>query len=71
MGYRMNFGNELAQIIHCKTQDEILHFIKDHNLNPTYLKYDWNKDEWSITFNANWTNQVTAIDVTVTVKEYF
>ena len=32
MGYRMNVGNELAQIKNCKTIDEINDFLTDHNL---------------------------------------
>ena len=32
MGYRMNIGNELAQIKKCKSVDEINDFLIDHNL---------------------------------------
>lgn len=42
MGYRMNIGNELAQIKNCKTIDEINDFLIDHNLefDHWYLNYD-------------------------------
>jgi hypothetical protein len=36
MGYRMNVGNELAQIKKCKTIDEINDFLIDHNLEFDY-----------------------------------
>ena len=32
MSYKMNIGNELAQIKNCKTLEEIEEFLKDHNL---------------------------------------
>ena len=32
MGYKMNIGNELAQIKKCKDIDEIEKFLTDHNL---------------------------------------
>jgi hypothetical protein len=32
MDYKMNIGNELAQIKNCKTIDEINDFLIDHNL---------------------------------------
>lgn len=32
MSYRMNLGKELSQIEQCKTLDEIIAFLKDHNL---------------------------------------
>lgn len=40
MGYKMNLGNELAQIKNCETEKEIIDFIKQYNLNPLYLSYD-------------------------------
>jgi hypothetical protein len=42
MGYRMNVGNELAQIKKCKTVDEINDFLINHNLefDHWYLNYD-------------------------------
>lgn len=32
MSYRMNVGNELAQIKYCKDIDEIKKFLENHNL---------------------------------------
>ena len=32
MGYKMNIGNELAQIKKCKTVEEAIIFLEDHNL---------------------------------------
>lgn len=32
MSYRMNIGKELSQIKYCKTIDEVIAFLKDHNL---------------------------------------
>lgn len=32
MSYRMNLGKELSQIKKCETLDEIIAFLKDHNL---------------------------------------
>lgn len=45
MDYKMNLGNELAQIKNCKTQEEIIDFIKQHNLDPRYLGYTWDKED--------------------------
>lgn len=41
MGYKMNIGNELAQIKKCKDIDEIEKFLTDHNLklDHWYLEY--------------------------------
>ena len=36
MGYRMNIGNELAQIKHCKNLEEVETFLKQHNLKLTH-----------------------------------
>lgn len=42
MGYKMNIGNELAQIKNCKNIDEINDFLINHNLefDHWYLNYD-------------------------------
>ena len=32
MDYKMNIGNELAQIKYCQNLDEIKNFLEDHNL---------------------------------------
>ena len=39
MNYRINLGSELAQIKNCKTQEEIVDFIKQYNLDPLYFGY--------------------------------
>lgn len=44
MGYKMNVGNELAQIKNCKTVDEINDFLIDHNLEF---------DHWYINANTS------------------
>lgn len=68
MDYKMNLGNELAQIKNCKTQEEIVDFIKQHNLNPLYLGYDLNKESQAITFDATWTNGQSKVNISVTVE---
>lgn len=40
MDYRLNLGSELAQIKNCKTQEEIIDFIKQHNLDPYGISYN-------------------------------
>lgn len=64
----MNIGNELAQIKNCKTQEEIVDFIKQHNLNPLYLAYTWDKEGRAITFDATWTNKQSKVNISVTVE---
>lgn len=68
MDYRLNLGSELAQIKNCKTQEEIIDFIKQHNLDPYGISYNWDKENWSVTFDAFWTNGITTVDINVTVK---
>ena len=40
MGYRMNVGNELAQIKNCKNLEEIGKFLEDHNLKFDHWYFD-------------------------------
>ena len=68
MDYKMNLGNELAQIKKCKTQEEIKDFIKQHNLDPLYLGYMWDKEHCTISFDAIWTNGQSKVNVSVTVE---
>jgi hypothetical protein len=69
MDYKMNLGNELAQIKDCKTQEEITDFIKQHNLNPLYLGYTWDKEGGNaIMFDATWTNGQSKVNISVTVE---
>lgn len=42
MGYRMNIGNELAQIKNCKTLEEIKKFLEDHNLKFDHWYFNRN-----------------------------
>lgn len=64
----MNLGNELAQIKNCETEKEIIDFIKQYNLNPLYLSYDWNKEDLAITFGATWTNGQSKVTISVTIE---
>ena len=64
----MDIGNELAQIKNCKTQEEIVDFIKQHNLDPCSLGYFWGKEGLAITFDAVWTNGQSRVDISVTVE---
>lgn len=68
MDYKMNLGNELAQIKNCKTQEEIVDFIKQHNLDPVYLGFTWDKENRTIIFEATWTNGQSKVDINVTVE---
>lgn len=68
MDYRINLGSELAQIKNCKTQEEIIDFIKQHNLDPRSISYFWDKEGWIITFDATWTNGQSKVDITVSVE---
>lgn len=68
MSYRINLGSELAQIKNCKTQEEIIDFIKQHNLDPLYLGYTWDKEGHAITFDAIWTNGQSKVNISVTVE---
>jgi hypothetical protein len=45
MDYRMNVGNELAQIKNCKTIDEIKKFLEDHNLKFDHWYLDTSTSE--------------------------
>lgn len=40
----MNLGSELAQIKNCKTQEEIIDFIKQYNLDPYSISYFLDKE---------------------------
>ena len=42
MGYKMNIGNELAQIKNYKTLEEIKKFLEDHNLKFDHWYFDRN-----------------------------
>ncbi len=68
MNYRMNLGSELAQIKNCKTQEEIINFIEQYNLDPLYLSYSFDKEGHVITFDATWTNGQSKVDISVTVE---
>jgi arsenate reductase-like glutaredoxin family protein len=64
----MNLGSELAQIKNCKTQEEVMDFIKQHNLDPRSVSYFWDKEGRAITFDAVSTNGRSRVDITVTVE---
>ena len=68
MGYKYNLGNELAWIKNCKTQDEIFKYIRQLNLNPKYINYNWNKDDFIISFGADWHNQSTEVVISASIK---
>lgn len=68
MDYRHNLGSELAWIKHCKNQDEILEYIKQLNLNPYYISYEWNKDDYTITFGADWKDAMTEVIISASIK---
>lgn len=68
MGYKYNLGNELAWIKNCKTQDEIFEYIRQLNLNPKYISYNWNKDDFIISFGADWHNQSTEVVISASIK---
>ena len=68
MGYRYNLGNELAWIKNCKTQDEIFEYIKQLNLNPNYIGYDWDKDDYTITFDADWKDATTEVNISASIR---
>lgn len=68
MGYKYNLGNELAWIKNCKTQDEIFEYIKQLNLNPNYIGYDWDKDDYTITFGADWKDTTTEVNISASIK---
>ena len=42
MGYKMNIGNELAQIKYCKNLEKIQEFLENHNLKFDHWYLDSN-----------------------------
>ena len=68
MDYRYNLGTELAWIKYCKNQDEIFEYIKQLNLNPNYIGYDWTEDDFTITFGADWKDIMTEVNISASIK---
>lgn len=69
MSYRMNIGKELSQIKYCKTIDEVIAFLKDHNLEFDHWYFKGNTSEFTnnqIYIVANYTDPENNVFIQIT-----
>lgn len=70
MDYRMNLGKELSQIKQYKTLDEIIAFLKDHNLEFDHWYFEGNTSDFidaqHIYIVANYTDSENNVFIQIT-----
>ncbi len=70
MSYRMNIGKELSQINKCETLDEIIAFLKDHNLEFDHWYFEGNTSDFinaqRIHIIANYTDPENNVLIQIT-----
>lgn len=69
MSYRMNLGKELSQIKQCETLDEIIAFLKDHNLEFDHYYFKGNTSDFiddQMYIVANYTDPENNVFIQIT-----